>query len=187
MAAIELYLVRHGPVAPVPASAPACWPLTDGGRERVRRLAHEPRFSAWTHIVTSPEDKARQTAAILAEHLGIPLHVDDRLRELEMNAGFLPAEEFRRRVEAYLSGLPDPAFERRTGAIARALDAVHAHQGMGASAVVSHGRLLSLLVESLVPGVDAAKIWSRMAFPDWALVDVSRQALVRSFTGEPLA
>lgn len=181
--AMELYLVRHGPVVPVAATAAAFWPLSAGGREAVRSLAQEPRFAAWTHLLTSPEDKARETAQILADHLRIPVQVDDRLREVQLTTGFLSGEEFRARVLAYLSGVPDADFEPRAAAMARALAAVRAHRAPGAWAVVSHGRLLALLAETLVERVTAPHVWSRMAFPDWARIDLPQRELVRPFAG----
>jgi len=57
-------------------------PLTDHGREQARatgewiRARHVPRL-----VVTSPFTRARQTAEIVAEVLGVPVRVENALRE----------------------------------------------------------------------------------------------------------
>jgi broad specificity phosphatase PhoE len=57
-------------------------PLTEVGREQARAAAqwlqrrHEPR-----HVVSSPFTRARETAAIIAGHLAIPVSVEEDLRE----------------------------------------------------------------------------------------------------------
>jgi broad specificity phosphatase PhoE len=62
-------------------------PLTDAGRAQVRAAAE--RIAACyrpVRIVTSPFLRAWQTAAILAERLGLPVGVEDDLRERSYGA-----------------------------------------------------------------------------------------------------
>lgn len=62
-------------------------PLTDRGREQARlaaqwiRSRHDPR-----HVVSSPFARARETAAIIADILGVPVVVEDDLRERDYGA-----------------------------------------------------------------------------------------------------
>lgn len=79
----ELYLLRHAD-----AGDPAAWdgadedrPLSVKGERQADRLG---RFLAGAGfgpaaIITSPKVRAAQTAQIVAEHLGRPAVVDDRL------------------------------------------------------------------------------------------------------------
>ena len=57
-------------------------PLTDAGRDQVRARADwvAARYSP-VRIVTSPFRRARETAAILAERLAVPVTTEDGLRE----------------------------------------------------------------------------------------------------------
>ena len=78
-----LNLVRHAD-----AGDPEAWtgpeaarPLSDKGRAQAERLGaflaeHDMRADA---AITSPKVRARQTAEIVARHLGIPVTEDDRL------------------------------------------------------------------------------------------------------------
>jgi broad specificity phosphatase PhoE len=57
-------------------------PLTDRGREQVRTAAEwvAARYHP-VRIVSSPFARARETAAILAEHIRVPILIDEELRE----------------------------------------------------------------------------------------------------------
>ena len=87
-----IYLVRHGETEfnrERRAQGLLDSPLTDLGIEQARRMAElladlvaiDP--GPW-RIVASPLGRTRQTAAIIAERLGLPIAYDDRLREHSM-------------------------------------------------------------------------------------------------------
>lgn len=98
----ELYLLRHAD-----AGDPAAWDGPDELRslsvkgerqaDRLGRFLVGAGFGP-AAIITSPKVRAAQTARIVAEHLGLPAVVDDRL------AGGLDVEG----VEAILHGAGDP-------------------------------------------------------------------------------
>ncbi len=78
-----LHLLRHAHAADASdhRGPDATRPLTDKGREQSRRLGRflaDHRF-ATDRIVTSPRVRARETAEIVAELLGVSAVVDDRL------------------------------------------------------------------------------------------------------------
>lgn len=82
---IELYLVRHAD-----AGDPAAWdgpdaarPLSGKGRKQTQRLARFLRDQGFAPsvLLTSPKVRAAETAAGLAEALGVEVRVDDRLSE----------------------------------------------------------------------------------------------------------
>ena len=83
MPELELYLLRHAH-----AGDPQAWdgpdearPLSQKGRRQAERLGAflAERSFAPDAIVTSPKLRARQTAEIVADALGIAVSVDDRL------------------------------------------------------------------------------------------------------------
>jgi broad specificity phosphatase PhoE len=51
-------------------------------RQRWQRL--EPKQGAWTRVFSSDLERARQTALTVADHLGLPIEFDRRLRELDV-------------------------------------------------------------------------------------------------------
>lgn len=56
---------------------------------------------------------------MLAIGLRVPLTEDERLPELRMNTGFLPAAEFRGRTTPHLDGSPDADSEPREALLHR--------------------------------------------------------------------
>ena len=57
-------------------------PLTEEGREQIRRLALALVKAEVGEIWTSPIPRARESADLLAAMLAVPVRVDDRLREI---------------------------------------------------------------------------------------------------------
>ena len=55
--------------------------LSDLGRVMAERIAERVRATDVTHVVSSPLDRAQETAAPSAEALGLPIATDDRLIE----------------------------------------------------------------------------------------------------------
>ena len=57
--------------------------LSAGGRRMAERVAKALSDRDITHLVSSPLERAQQTSAPLAEMLGLPVHIDERLLEAE--------------------------------------------------------------------------------------------------------
>jgi probable phosphoglycerate mutase len=82
-------LVRHGQTQPnregllLGRSDP---PLTDTGRAQAEDLAAEFRGAPIERVVSSPLDRARATAEMIAATRGIAVEVDERLIELDYGA-----------------------------------------------------------------------------------------------------
>jgi len=60
--------------------------LEESGVEESKRLATWAASASLNGIVTSPAQRARHTAAIVAAHVGLDVCVDERLRELDFGA-----------------------------------------------------------------------------------------------------
>ncbi|MDR2821134.1 MAG: histidine phosphatase family protein [Desulfovibrio sp.] len=96
-----ILLVRHGALPPNPErrfTGALDIPLSDAGRAQIRALGRELSAAARdvTAIVASDLARCRETAALLARHIGrdIPLHTDAALREINLGLwqGLTPAE-----------------------------------------------------------------------------------------------
>jgi broad specificity phosphatase PhoE len=57
------------------------WHLSALGRGMAERVAKKISDRDIVHLVSSPLERARETSAPLAEALGLPMHIDDRLLE----------------------------------------------------------------------------------------------------------
>jgi broad specificity phosphatase PhoE len=92
---VTLRYVTHPDVVVDPAVPVPQWGLSDRGRARAVALLDQPWIGATTRIVSSGETKARQTAAVIGDHLGLDVEVRDATGELDRSVpGFLPPDEF---------------------------------------------------------------------------------------------
>ena len=85
----RLLLLRHGQTAPSVDrrfSGRGDPPLTELGRRQAADAAERLRHSEVAAVVSSPLDRARQTAAVVAERLGRPVVVDDGWVELDFGS-----------------------------------------------------------------------------------------------------
>src|SRR5262245_114251 len=83
-----IYLVRHGEsamnVVPRLSHRLADLPLTERGHQQARLLAARLAEHRLAAIVTSPLQRARQTAGYIAERTGASVQVTDALREINV-------------------------------------------------------------------------------------------------------
>ena len=160
-----IYLVRHGETEGNREARiqPYETPLSSRGLEQAHlvaeRLAAEDPFTA---LYTSDLTRARQTAGLIGESLGIQPMPDSRLRELDMGdwKGYLHAEvgrHFAYSRDEWVAGgglerLPGAAGESTTDVVARMStafwDAVRSHPDERVI-LVSHGWALMLLLAAL--------------------------------------
>jgi 2,3-bisphosphoglycerate-dependent phosphoglycerate mutase len=126
-------------------------PLTARGRVQADVLADALDVDAIARVVTSPWQRARETAAPLAGQ-GTPA-VDDRLREWQLP--HIPDADWPHAMRAIFAGataLPADV-EPMDAARARGLAALHdALDGAGPVALVTHGKLLALIVSTIGAG-----------------------------------
>ena len=164
----RLVLVRHAQPLVADGTPADQWPLTDQGRydagELGRRLADG---SATTIVYTSPERKARETAA-----LAFPsdaAHVREQLSEVK-RAWYAKPEEFAHAVANYLGGEVVDGWERREDALARLASPKADCTPWERIVVVSHGVLLTTWLHHVRGLEDPFRFWSNLRMPDaWEL------------------
>lgn len=82
-----LILIRHGHTAQTEAGKLYSDPhslLTDKGKEEVAALAKFIPSEKPEILISSPSVRVRSTAEIIGESIGLPLHVDDAMREFQV-------------------------------------------------------------------------------------------------------
>ncbi|WP_417768642.1 histidine phosphatase family protein [Stappia sp.] len=139
--------VEIDPAVPVPD-----WGLSEAGFRRARAGTVLPVFSRVSHIVSSAERKARQTAEIFAGRLGLAVGIDELMHENDRaSTGFLPPPEFEAVADRFFAS-PDESvrgWEKARDAQARIVDRVRVHlDGMPAGETVlfvGHGGVGTLL------------------------------------------
>ncbi|SKA84416.1 probable phosphoglycerate mutase [Agreia bicolorata] len=147
----ELVLVRHGETD---------WnlgrriqgrtdiPMNDTGRAQAEAAAERLADEEWHAIVTSPLDRARETARIIAERLGLgELQVDDRL--VERAYGEAEGMDDAALAIRFPSMAGVPGIERRSDVTRRVLPSLESialeHPGQRVL-VVTHGGVIGSLV-----------------------------------------
>jgi probable phosphoglycerate mutase len=89
---VIFYLVRHGEaqnnIRHIANSMPETehFPLTPAGRAKVAETAEHLKKVGAVAILSSPVERTRETAGIIATATGLPVEIDDRLREVDMGA-----------------------------------------------------------------------------------------------------
>jgi 2,3-bisphosphoglycerate-dependent phosphoglycerate mutase len=160
---MELLIIRHGlPIRIEGANGPADPPLADRGHEQAAALADWLRGDPIHAIYSSPMQRARQTAAPLADVLGHQLLIDDDIAEWDRNSSeYIPIEELKaakdERYYSMLNGtdwqgdVPPEVFKARVVAAFERIVAAHKGQRV---AVVCHGGVINAYT-SQVLGIDA--------------------------------
>jgi broad specificity phosphatase PhoE len=181
----HLYLVRHGRTQPDPTTAAALWPLSEAGRAETVRLGAHPRWAEVAGFYASPEEKAIETARLLAAPHGQAPTILPKLREVERGSAFFAdydaaAREFFARPNESVRG-----WERAVDAgrrVAGCLEQIGGRAGDHPVAVVSHGLALTLGLASLVP-LDQPlwEFWRQIGFSGVAVLDLVRRRLVQGF------
>jgi 2,3-bisphosphoglycerate-dependent phosphoglycerate mutase len=164
----EIYLIRHCRAAGQEPEAP----LTAEGRDQALRLCDRLAGLPISRIVSSPFARARDSAAPLAERLGLPVGIDGRLAERVLSAE--PAEDWRDRLRRSFAdpALAWPGGESGIEATRRGLAALaETSAGAdGAVAVVTHGNLMALLLHNF-DGRDGFAAWAGLSNPDVFRID----------------
>ena len=164
-----LHLVRHAPPTQDPVRPAREWDLAVEAAAAVAELRASgvlPTEASW---VSSPEPKARATAALLTDAV---VRVDDDLREAFRSAAYVDADVFER---CALHSFADPnasaapgwePLVRTRARMLRAARAAVVSGGGGDVVLVGHGTSLTMLVAALPASRPDVPAWRAMRMPD---------------------
>ena len=165
----RLLLIRHSAPAVEPAVPAPEWRLNDDGRQRAAAFAERLRGYDLRFIASSREPKAAETAAILAERLGVPWAVEEGLHEHERTRMpfFHDLEEFYRRAAELFARPAERVFGDESADAARvrfaaAADRVLAAHPAGDVALVAHGTIITIYAQP----PDPFPFWRGLRMPD---------------------
>jgi broad specificity phosphatase PhoE len=158
-------------------------PLSDLGRRQAEALATVVRRRRIIAVYTSPLERARETAEIVAGDAGVPIVCVEDLRELSLGAWegrtvedirALPGDPYARWVRDPVAGLP-PGAEPLTDVQSRAVAAVariaEAHPRGGEVLVVAHGGVISACLAYWL-GLPLSAIW-RLSLSNASITEVA--------------
>ena len=148
-----VYFITHPEVLIDPKVPVPHWPLSERGLIRMRRLLQQSWVADITSIHCSTEQKAMDGAAVLAEHLALPVRRVAALGENDRSStGCLPPVEFEAVVEQCFAHPHESVRGWETAAAAqrRMVAAVttvrKTDPSPGAIAIVFHGGVGTLLL-----------------------------------------
>ncbi|MFT3877311.1 MAG: histidine phosphatase family protein [Propioniciclava sp.] len=151
---MRVFLIRHGRQSDARCNVDVG--LAEEGRQQAALTGH--RMSDWgiRRIISSDLIRARQTAEIMNEHLGVPHQIVPELREISFGEmeGLTDAEiavrfaGFKRRQDALDLDLRYPGGENAADLLQRVVPAVKAivEAGEGPVAIATHGGVIRTLV-----------------------------------------
>jgi broad specificity phosphatase PhoE len=180
---MEIVLVRHAlpvRVDAVEGGGPADPGLSDRGREQAARLPQALARDEVTALYTSPSHRARETAAVLEQALGLAALVEPGVAEFDSADGsYVPVEELKAsgdprwemlaRGDLYSAGVDPVAFRAR---VVDALLAVAASHPGGRAVVVTHAGAVNAAAGELL-GQERA-IWFAPAYCSLSRLAFSR-------------
>jgi probable phosphoglycerate mutase len=150
---VELLLIRHALPERVETrdGTPADPPLSHVGRAQAARMARWVAAEPIVAVYASPMRRARETAAPLAQALGVEIEIDARLVELDhLSESYVPLEQLKAedypRWQALVqqgglyAGVDLATFRRN---VVDAIERVIASHTGGRAAVVCHGGVIN--------------------------------------------
>ena len=181
----HLILVRHSLPVIVPGEDAADWRLSDEGRDRAAELAEKLAGYRPSHIASSDEPKASETAGLLAARLGVPIALNPGLREHDRRGApyFGDERAFQATMARFFAAPGELVFGRETAAHALARFTAAVSRVIAQSAadrdimVVTHGTVMALYLAS-VTGGDAYALWREQALPCYAALALPELRLV---------
>lgn len=158
MARVQLLLIRHAlPLRSAPDEG-ADPELSDVGFEQARRLPRALARHPITRVLSSPQRRAIQTAAPVADALGVAVQIDDRLAEYDRDlAQYVPIEQIRvefpddwdRLATGHLpGGVDEDAFIERV--FAGLGDVVASGDHDDTVAMFSHGGVINVILHRIL-------------------------------------
>ena len=170
-------LIRHAEPLMTGETPGAEWPLTEEGRKEAAALGRSlTRRSASTIVLTSPERRARETAALSLP--SVVAEIRDQLREV-MKPWYASAAEHTNAVARYLKGETVEGWERREDVISRIALLKPDFGSSKHLVLVSHGLLLTTWLDHEIGLSDPLSFWSELRIPDAWAVDFEDKSLER--------
>lgn len=189
---MRVFLVRHGRQSDTRCNVDV--DLAEEGRQQADLAGR--RMSHWgiRRIVSSDLIRARQTAEIINEHLGVPLSIVPELRELDFGhmQGLTDAEiagrfsDFKVRQRPMDLDLRYPGGENVADVLERVVPALAAvvDEGPGPVAIATHG----VVIRAVVSHVARAPLarWRRMGsgLENGSITEIAWHAEAREFSLE---
>jgi broad specificity phosphatase PhoE len=178
----RIVLVRHS-IPSIEGDTPSIdWSLSVAGKAAAIELAKYLSGFRVKEIFSSPEMKAHQTAALIADRLALPVCLDSDLREhgrskvgyarTDFEAGITRLLEHPHQL-TFGDESADAVFNRMDQAVARARRA----QPSGDLMIVTHGTAMSIYAARVLR-VDPLAFWRSLSMPTAVVLDGNEMKVI---------
>jgi len=173
----QLILVKHAMPEIEPGVRASAWKLSAVGKSACIPLAVQLAEYAPRHIITSVEPKAAETGMLTAAALGLTAMTAPGLHELDQgDTPFLATARWNALVETSFARPKERTFglEPAVDASDRFAAAIEATLGLyadGATVIVAHGRVISLIV-ARTNAINPFVLWGQLGLPSFVVLDL---------------
>jgi broad specificity phosphatase PhoE len=172
----QVLFVRHAEPLMSGQTPGSKWPLTEKGRRDAgalgRRFADRPRAVIWT----SPERRARETAALTFP--SVAAEVRSQLSEVK-KPWYASSDEHANAVAEYLRGDEVAGWEHRQAVTARIAQLRSGFGSFDSIVLVSHGLFITTWLDHEIGLDDPLSFWSNLRVPDAWELDLDEQSCDR--------
>lgn len=167
-----LTLVKHARPEKLDGVDSHEWPLSPQGRDDVRRLVAQLAGNKYAAVISSPEPKAAETAALLSEAFSLDFSTHEGLAEHDRsNVPLMKTPEFVSAIANFFSKPAQLVLGKETAKHAlkrfeQAMDATLAAHPEGDLLIVSHGTVLALWLGTYAQ-IDPYQTWRQMGLPSY--------------------
>jgi broad specificity phosphatase PhoE len=184
----HLIFIRHAETVPLAGVSAHEWRLSDRGRAACGLLAERLRPCNIERMYSSDEPKAVETAALLADHLGLAAPaLDPALRETARETApfYDSVADFHAAIARAMTEPDDLLFGEETFTDARERFAQRvtgiAERGR-AAALVTHGTILALYIAHSA-SLDSYALWRSLKMPAYIVLKLPDLSLVEIVPG----
>ena len=180
----KIFVVRHGETEILSNLPSDQWKLKDGSFDVIKTMLKDVDITDTHVIYYSPLAKAKDTAQIISEILGLSLVERQCLREVERYFSFVDKEIFETRLAEYFSGDNDRNFESIGNArdrIISCLKSLIAGSPGKSILIVSHGMIITLLYSHLLGVPLGYRDREKIRMPDLSILDMNNNVVEKGF------
>lgn len=170
----QIYLIRHASPDIQPSVPAPEWTLSDRGQREAGVLAGTAEAWGLEALYASTEPKARATALIIGDPLGLPVNVVPSFDELRIPHDWIAnSDEFNELVRDIFVGDAPRGCESAEAAATRFAEGIALiAQGPLPAGVVSHGRVLTAYLSRHFGVDEPFEFWRSIPMPGWTVIDL---------------
>lgn len=176
-------MVKHAMPQVSPGIPPDQWQLGESGHQSCLELAR--KLPEWqpSHIITSQETKALQTAHNVGKNLGLPVTTWPDLHEHVRNIGdYTNQADFYATIEQFFATPEQRVFGGETARQSQKRFSAAVHQVLVAYpekclVIVTHGTVMTLFV-SLTNVIEPFNFWKGLSLPSYIVLALPELSII---------